>query len=102
MASKNSRLISFSCGTEDFKLFNIVSVIIEDINVQIKRRVGSLKDVQNLIQKLVDFERVNEQIVVCIISYNAFVTFDDTIWEDEEINEELGEVAATDDGINLR
>ena len=60
MASKNSRLISFSCGTEDFKLFNIVSVIIEDINVQIKRRVGSLKDVQNLIQKLVDFERVNE------------------------------------------
>ena len=57
---------------------------------------------QNLIQKLVDFERVNEQIVVCIILYNTFVTFDDTIWEDEEINEELGEVAATDDGINLR
>ena len=49
-----------------------------------------------------DFERVNEQIVVCIILYNTFVTFDDTIWEDEEINEELGEVAATDDGINLR
>ena len=37
-----------------------------------------------LVQKLVDFERVNED-------------------EDEEIiNEELGEVAATDDGINLR
>jgi hypothetical protein len=35
------------------------------------------------------------------------VTFDDTAWEEEEedeeiINEELGEVSATDDGINLR
>ncbi len=34
------------------------------------------------------------------------MTFDDTAWEveeDEEINnEELGEVAATDDGINSR
>jgi len=30
------------------------------------------------------------------------VTFDDTTREDEKINEELGEVAATDDGIDLR
>jgi hypothetical protein len=53
----------------------------------------------------VDFERVNEWIVVCIILYNIFVTIDDTAWEeeDEEItNVELGEVAATDDDINLR
>ena len=49
---------------------------------------------------------VNEWIVVCIILYNLFVTFVDTAWEeeeDEQINTEgLGEVAATDDGINLR
>jgi hypothetical protein len=30
------------------------------------------------------------------------VTFDDTTREYEKINEELGEVAATDDDINLR
>jgi hypothetical protein len=63
-ASKNSRLLSFSCGTEDFKLFNIVSVIIEHINVRIKRRVGSLKGVRNLVQKLVDFERVSGLLYV--------------------------------------
>ena len=49
---------------------------------------------------------VNEWIVVCIILYNLLVTFVDTAWEeeeDEQINTEgLGEVAATDDGINLR
>jgi hypothetical protein len=48
----------------------------------------------------VDFERVNEWIVVCISLHNTFVTFDDTAWgkEDEEIiNQELGEVAVTDD-----
>ncbi len=53
-----------------------------------------------LVQKLVDFERVNEWIVVCISLHNTFVTFDDTAWgkEDEEIiNQELGEVAVTDD-----
>ena len=53
-----------------------------------------------------DFERVNKRIVVCIVLYDTFVTFDDTAWEeeeDEEINnEELGEVSATDDGINSR
>jgi len=61
--------------------------------------------VQNLVQKLVDFERVNEWIVVCIILYDIFVTIDDTAWEEEDqdiINVELGEVAATDDDINLR
>ena len=46
-----------------------------------------------------------EWIVVCIILYNIFMTFNDA-WEeeeDEEIdNEVLGEVIATDDGINLR
>ena len=96
--SRNSRLISFSCNTEDSKLFNL-------FNARIKRRLGSLKGVRNLVQKLVDFERVNEWIVVCIILYYIFVTIDDTALEegDEEItNVELGEVAATDDDINLR
>ncbi len=63
-ALKNSRLLSFSCGTEDFKLFNIVSVIIEHINVRIKRRVGSLKGVRDLVQKLVDFQRVSGLLYV--------------------------------------
>jgi hypothetical protein len=61
--------------------------------------------VRNLVQRLVDFERVNEWIVVCIILYNIFVTIDDTAWEKEDeeiINVELGEVAATDDDIDLR
>ncbi len=60
---------------------------------------------RNLVQRLVDFERVNEWIVVCIILYNIFVTIDDTAWEKEDeeiINVELGEVAATDDDIDLR
>ena len=42
-------------------------------------------------------------IVVRIILHNTFVTFDDKAWEEEDeeiINEELGEVAATDDGVN--
>jgi hypothetical protein len=91
-------LISFSCDTEDFKLFKL-------FNVRIKRRVGSIKGVRNLVLKLVDFERVNEWIVVCIIYYNIFVTIDDAAWEeeDEEItNVELGEVAATDEAIKLK
>ena len=43
--SRNSRLISFSCDTENFKHFKL-------FNVRIKRRVGSLKGVRNLVQKL--------------------------------------------------
>jgi hypothetical protein len=58
------------------QLFNVLyssgRVIIEHVNGRIKSRFGSLMGVRILVQKLVDFERVNKWIVVCIILYSRF------------------------------
>ncbi len=53
---------------------------------QRRHKIGdvNVKGLWILVQKLVDFERVNECIVVCIILHNTFMTFDYTAWEGED------------------